>query len=102
MIVRRGGHQDVRFLRDMLHHAFYWRERDLHRAVAEARPGAVVVVVGDLEAEGVDVEARCLGEVPDAIPDRSRHGRQSASAGCSSSPFSVWRNSAPSAPSMAR
>jgi GNAT superfamily N-acetyltransferase len=28
MIVRRGGHQDVRFLRDMLHHAFYWRERD--------------------------------------------------------------------------
>ena len=28
MIVRRGGHQDVRFLRDMLHHAYYWRERD--------------------------------------------------------------------------
>ena len=29
MIVRRGGHQDVRFLRDMLHHAFYWRELDM-------------------------------------------------------------------------
>jgi ribosomal protein S18 acetylase RimI-like enzyme len=28
MIVRRGGYQDVRFLRDMLHHAYYWRERD--------------------------------------------------------------------------
>ena len=28
MIIRRGGHQDVRFLRDMLHHAYYWRERD--------------------------------------------------------------------------
>ena len=28
MILRRGGHQDVRFLRDMLHHAYYWRERD--------------------------------------------------------------------------
>jgi len=28
MIVRRGGHQDVRFLRDMLHHAYYWRERE--------------------------------------------------------------------------
>ena len=22
-----GGTQDVRFLRDMLHHAYYWRER---------------------------------------------------------------------------
>ncbi len=27
VVVRRGGAQDVRFLRDMLHHAFYWRER---------------------------------------------------------------------------
>ena len=27
MIIRRGGRQDVRFLRDMLHHAYYWRER---------------------------------------------------------------------------
>jgi GNAT superfamily N-acetyltransferase len=26
-VVRRGGPQDVRFLRDMLHHAYYWRER---------------------------------------------------------------------------
>ena len=25
--VRRGGAQDLRFLRDMLHHAYYWRER---------------------------------------------------------------------------
>jgi ribosomal protein S18 acetylase RimI-like enzyme len=25
--VRRGGAQDVRFLRDMLHHAYYWKER---------------------------------------------------------------------------
>src|SRR5574340_584921 len=28
MVLRRGGRQDVRFLRDMLHHAYYWRERD--------------------------------------------------------------------------
>jgi ribosomal protein S18 acetylase RimI-like enzyme len=28
VIVRRGGYQDVRFLRDMLHHAYDWRERD--------------------------------------------------------------------------
>jgi ribosomal protein S18 acetylase RimI-like enzyme len=28
MVVRRGGRQDVRFLRDMLHHAYYWRERN--------------------------------------------------------------------------
>ncbi|HLF67766.1 MAG TPA: GNAT family N-acetyltransferase [Gaiellaceae bacterium] len=26
MVIRRGGRQDVRFLRDMLHHAYYWRE----------------------------------------------------------------------------
>ena len=26
MVIRRGGAQDVRFLRDMLHHAYYWRE----------------------------------------------------------------------------
>ena len=28
MVIRHGGRQDVRFLRDMLHHAYYWRERD--------------------------------------------------------------------------
>jgi ribosomal protein S18 acetylase RimI-like enzyme len=28
MVIRRGGPQDTRFLRDMLHHAYYWRERD--------------------------------------------------------------------------
>jgi ribosomal protein S18 acetylase RimI-like enzyme len=27
VVVRRGGTQDVRFLRDMLHHAYYWKER---------------------------------------------------------------------------
>ncbi len=27
IVVRRGGAQDLRFLRDMLHHAYYWRER---------------------------------------------------------------------------
>lgn len=27
MVIRRGGRQDVRFLRDMLHHAYYGRER---------------------------------------------------------------------------
>ena len=28
MVIRRGSNQDVRFLRDMLHHAYYWRERE--------------------------------------------------------------------------
>src|SRR3990172_3148980 len=28
MVIRRAGRQDVRFLRDMLHHAYYWRERE--------------------------------------------------------------------------
>lgn len=27
VVVRRGGAHDLRFLRDMLHHAYYWRER---------------------------------------------------------------------------
>ena len=27
MVIRRGAPQDVRFLRDMLHHAYYWKER---------------------------------------------------------------------------
>ena len=27
VVVRRGGAQDIRFLRDMLHHAYYWKER---------------------------------------------------------------------------
>ena len=27
LVLLRGGAQDVRFLRDMLHHAYYWRER---------------------------------------------------------------------------
>ena len=27
VVVRRGSAQDVRFLRDMLHHAYYWKER---------------------------------------------------------------------------
>jgi GNAT superfamily N-acetyltransferase len=27
VVLRKGGAQDVRFLRDMLHHAYYWRER---------------------------------------------------------------------------
>jgi ribosomal protein S18 acetylase RimI-like enzyme len=28
VVIRRGGRQDVRFLRDMLHHAYFWRERN--------------------------------------------------------------------------
>jgi ribosomal protein S18 acetylase RimI-like enzyme len=27
MVLRRAGPQDIRFLRDMLHHAYYWKER---------------------------------------------------------------------------
>jgi GNAT superfamily N-acetyltransferase len=27
VLLRKGGAQEVRFLRDMLHHAYYWRER---------------------------------------------------------------------------
>ena len=39
-VVRRGGPQDVRFLRDMLHHAYYWKERQ-----PGAGPGPVQLYV---------------------------------------------------------
>jgi len=40
VVVRRGGAQDIRFLRDMLHHAYYWRERR-----PDAGPGPVQLYV---------------------------------------------------------
>jgi len=40
VVVRRGGAQDVRFLRDMLHHAYYWKER-----APDAGPGPVQLYV---------------------------------------------------------
>jgi ribosomal protein S18 acetylase RimI-like enzyme len=40
ILVRRGGAQDLRFLRDMLHHAYYWRERN-----PGAGPGPVSLYV---------------------------------------------------------
>ncbi len=40
VVVRRGGAQDVRFLRDMLHHAYYWKERK-----PDASPGPVQLYV---------------------------------------------------------
>ncbi len=38
--VRRGGPQDLRFLRDMLHHAYYWKER-----APDTGPGPVALYV---------------------------------------------------------
>jgi ribosomal protein S18 acetylase RimI-like enzyme len=40
VVVRRGTPQDVRFLRDMLHHAYYWKER-----APDAGPGPVQLYV---------------------------------------------------------
>jgi ribosomal protein S18 acetylase RimI-like enzyme len=40
IVVRRGGAQDMRFLRDMLHHAYYWKERD-----PDVGPGPVALYV---------------------------------------------------------
>ena len=40
VVVRRGTAQDVRFLRDMLHHAYYWRER-----MPDEGPGPVQLYV---------------------------------------------------------
>ena len=51
-VIRRGGTQDVRFLRDMLHHAYYWRERVPGSLVSRyvrgwGRPGDTAVVALD-------------------------------------------------------
>ena len=40
VVVRTGGAQDMRFLRDMLHHAYYWKERR-----PDAGPGPVQLYV---------------------------------------------------------
>ena len=55
MVIRRGGRQDVRFLRDMLHHAYYWRERNPGDGPGPAaryvkgwgRPGDTVLIAVD-------------------------------------------------------
>ena len=55
MVIRRGGRQDVRFLRDMLHHAYYWRERNPGDGPGPAaryvkgwgRPGDTVLIAID-------------------------------------------------------
>ena len=55
MVIRRGGRQDVRFLRDMLHHAYYWRERSPGEGPGPAaryikgwgRPGDTVLIAVD-------------------------------------------------------
>ena len=39
-VVRTGGAQDVRFLRDMLHHAYYWKE-----SKPDSGPGPVQLYV---------------------------------------------------------
>ena len=55
MVIRRGGRQDVRFLRDMLHHAYYWRERQPGEGAGPValyvkgwgRPGDTVLIAVD-------------------------------------------------------
>lgn len=47
VVVRRGGAQDIRFLRDMLHHAYYWKERR-----PDAGPGPVQLYVKGLGRPG--------------------------------------------------
>ena len=48
-VIRRGGAQDLRFLRDMLHHAYYWRARVPGSLVSRyvrawGRPGDTAVI----------------------------------------------------------
>jgi len=59
MVIRRGGRQDVRFLRDMLHHAYYWRERQPGEG-----PGPVALYVKGWGRPG----DRALIALEDAFP----------------------------------
>ncbi len=61
VVVRRGGAHDLRFLRDMLHHAYYWKERAPHGGPGPVqlylkgwgRPGdTAVVAVHDFSPVG--------------------------------------------------
>jgi GNAT superfamily N-acetyltransferase len=74
MVIRRGGRQDVRFLRDMLHHAYYWREREPGEG-----PGPVALYVkgwgrpGDTAVIAVE-EAFPVGAAWYRLFDRDRPG----------------------------
>jgi len=51
-VIREGGQQDVRFLRDMLRHAYYWRSRDAEFPItryvlAWGRPGDRALIAID-------------------------------------------------------
>jgi GNAT superfamily N-acetyltransferase len=51
-VIRDGGNQDVRFLRDMLRHAYYWRSRDTEFPItryvnAWGRPGDSCLIALD-------------------------------------------------------
>src|SRR5579859_4189882 len=70
-------------------------QRDLHLASLKARPALLPVDEELLEPECVAVEGATCIEVAHAVPHR-----HSASAGLSTSAFSVRRKSAPTAPSI--
>ena len=70
IVLRRGGAQDVRFLRDMLVHAYYWRARVPGSLVSRyvrgwGRPGDTAVIA--LEG-GFPVGAAWFRVFPEAEP----------------------------------
>jgi GNAT superfamily N-acetyltransferase len=70
LVLRRGGAQDVRFLRDMLVHAYYWRARVPGSLVSRyvrswGRPGDTAVIA--LEG-GFPVGAAWFRVFPSAEP----------------------------------
>ena len=85
MVIRRGGRQDVRFLRDMLHHAYYWRERNPGDGPGPAaryvkgwgRPGDTVLIAID---DGFPVGADLVPAVPARPPGLRLRGRGDARA----------------------
>ncbi len=59
VVVRTGGAQDIRFLRDMLHHAYYWKERR-----PDAGPGPVQLYVKAFGRPGDDLVIALIDGFP--------------------------------------
>jgi ribosomal protein S18 acetylase RimI-like enzyme len=57
-VIREGGQQDVRFLRDMLRHAYYWRARDTEFPITRyvngwgRRGDRALIAIDDFHAVG--------------------------------------------------
>ena len=94
MVIRRGGAQDMRFLRDMLHHAYYWKERTPARVPA---PLQLYVKGGGARRHGARRDRRRLSgrrgvvpALPACLPGLRLRRASDARAGDRRRPQRAW------------